>query len=197
MKKIISIVVLSTALAGGAFLGMKDYCKPVCDTELWQSTVVIDKIYVDFNGDGHFDKSELRTNYRISRNELALITFKEYGSRYLWIYPPGNSKPKYQIKGRDVGLGKFTRLYLPQELQKCCYLEKGASRRKNGRQKPGNDPQSQKSLLRFDIIRKANINSSGELEVVTSNLGGFVIQKDRARVEKGRITQYNLCSCDR
>ena len=195
MKKIATIIILSTALAGGAMIGLKDVCKPVCDVNLRQKMVTLEKVYVDFNNDGHFDKSELRTNYQVSRNEFALITFKEFGSRYLWIYPTGASNPKYQIKGRDVGLGKFTRLYLPQELQSCCYLEKGASRQRNEHQKPGNDPKSQKSLIRFDLIQKSSINTSGELEIVTDKLGEFVIQKDRARFEKGRIIQYNLCKC--
>jgi hypothetical protein len=170
-------------------------CRPVCDIKLWQSKVSIDKVYVDFNQDGYFDKSELRSNYPVSRQEMALITFKDFGSRYLWIYPPGAKQPKYQIKGRDVGLEKFARLYLPSDLLDCCFIGKGASRRKNEKQKPGNNPKNQKTLIRMDQIQKSHFNSSNELEIVTPNLGTFVLQKDRARIEYGRIKQYQLCNC--
>lgn len=195
MRKIVTLIVLSTALATGAYHGLKDVCRPVCDINLWQSKVILEKVYVDFNQDGYFDKSELRTNYSVARQEMALITFKDYGSRYLWIYPPGNKQPKYQIKSRDLGLGKFTRLYLPDELLDCCFVEKGASRRNNEKQKPGNNPKLQKTLIRMDQIQQANLNGSNELEIVTNSLGTFVLQKDRARLEKGRIRQYQLCNC--
>jgi len=195
VRRLSTVLVLSMALAGGALIGYKDFCKPVCDLDRWEEQIRIDQIYVDLNNDGHFDKNELKKNYPVPRQDFALITFKEYGSRYLWIYPPGSKKPKYQIKGRDVGLGKFTRLYLPQDLLSCCYVEKGASRRKNEKQKPGNNPQLQKTLIRFDMVRTAQLTSSGELELVTDRLGTFVLQKDRARLEQARIMQYNHCNC--
>ena len=195
MRKIVTLIVLSTALATGVYHGLRDVCQPVCDIDVWQSKVIFEKVYIDFNQDGFFDKSELRSNYSVARQELALVTFKDYGSRFLWIYPPGARQPKYQIKSRDIGLGKFTRLYLPNQLVDCCYVEKGASRRNNEKQKPGNNPKVQKTLIRMDQIQQANLNSSNELEVVTSGLGTFVLQKDRARLEKGRIQQYRLCKC--
>lgn len=195
MRKIVIAVLMTTALGTGVYHGLKDVCQPVCDTDLWNKTVLLDKVYVDFNQDGTFDPSELRQNYLVKREEMALITFKDFGSRYLWIYRPGEGRPYYQLKGRTVGLGKFKREYLPNELTLCCYLEKGASRRNKEKQKPGNNPKSQKTLIRMDQIQKSAINNLGELELVTASLGEFVIQKDRARKEQGRIAQYKLCWC--
>lgn len=195
MRKIVIAVLLTTALGTGLYHGLKDVCQPVCDTDLWHQKVTLDKVYVDFNRDGHFDRSELRENYPVKREEMAFVTFKDFGSRYLWIYRPGDSQPYYQMKGRDIGLRKFKTAYLPEELSLCCYLEKGASRRTEEVQKPGNDPQSQKTLIRMDQVQNSQINSLGELEIVTPNLGEFVIQKDRARKEQGRIRQYKLCWC--
>lgn len=195
MRKFVLAILMTTALGTGAYHGLKDVCRPVCDTDLWQKQIVLDKVYVDFNRDGNFDRSELRTDYQIKRQDLALITFKEYGSRYLWIYRPGDRQPYYQIKGRAVGLGKFKQAYIPNELSLCCYLEKGASRQRAAKPQPGNDPQSQKTLIRMDQIKSSEILSTGELELVTATLGDFVIQKDRARKEQGRIRQYMLCWC--
>jgi hypothetical protein len=195
MRKFVLAILMTTALGTGAYHGLKDLCRPVCDTDLWQKQIVLDKVYVDFNRDGNFDRSELRTDYQIKREELALITFKEYGSRYLWIYRPGDRQPYYQIKGRAVGLGKFKQAYIPKELNLCCYLEKGASRQRAARPQPGNDPQSQKTLIRMDQIQSSEILSTGELELVTATVGDFVIQKDRARKEQARLRQYKLCWC--
>ncbi|MEO0338830.1 MAG: hypothetical protein AAF242_06425, partial [Bacteroidota bacterium] len=145
--------------------------------------------------DGYFDKNELRTNYPVSRKEMAIVTFKDFGSRFIWIYPAGAKQPKYQIKGRAVGLGQFSQKYLSKDLLDCCYTQKGASRNKNKKQKPGNNPKVQKTLIRFDLVRSAKINTSGELEIVTPGLGKFVLQKDKARKEQARIKQYQMCNC--
>lgn len=195
MRNIVLAILMTTAIGTGVYHGLKDVCQPVCDTELWQKKVNLEKVYVDFNRDGHFDRSELRTDYPVQREELAFITFKEYGSRYLWIYRPGEQQPYYQIKGRTVGLGKFKREHIPNELSLCCYLEKGASRRRVARPEPGNKPKSQKTLIRMDQIQSNEITSTGELEIVTAKLGVFVLQKDRARKEQRRIQQYRLCRC--
>ena len=74
-------------------------------------------------------------------------------------------------------------------------LKKAPAAGKNEKQKPGNNPQLQKTLIRFDMVRTAQLTSSGELELVTDRLGTFVLQKDRARLEQARIMQYNHCNC--
>lgn len=195
MKRISTIFILTTAFVGGMYLGQRDICKPVCDIDRWQEKVVLEKVYVDFNNDGRFDRDELRKNYPVKRSELAIITFKDFGSRYLWIFSPGEKKAKYQIKGNGVGLGKFTRQYIPSELLDCCYLEKGASRNKGKKQKPGNRPQEQKTMIRLDEIQQSELHTTGELEIVTKGPGTFVIQKDRGREEYQRIKQYKTCAC--
>lgn len=195
MRNFVIAILLTTALGTGVYHGLKDVCQPVCDTDLWQKQIVLDKVYVDFNRDGNFDRSELRKDYAVKREELALITFKEFGSRYLWIYRPGDRQPYYQIKGRAVGLGKFKKQYIPSELSLCCFLEKGASRQRAAKPQPGNDPKTQKTLIRMDEIKSSEIIPTGELEIVTASLGNFVIQKDRARKEQNRIRQYQLCWC--
>lgn len=184
MKNVLAPTSVLILLLIGIVIGYHEVCKDPCDLDAWAQTITLYNVDVDFDENGKFHGEEYRREYKIARSELAFLTMKETGGRYVYIYQPDHSEPTYRV--RVESMITFIDDHILKEHLECCYL----------RVQSQNHPKFKVSYIRFDMIEQAFINKGYKLEVTVKDIGKFTIHRERAKIEKARIDAYNTCNCE-